>query len=138
MTKAPLKKRNHTVPRCLLKNWVSVRGGESGISYFDIERQQKFFERGKNARFAIFDYLYVPYREDGRRDDSLEDWFSKDENGLALVAKAAHDGELGKLTKMKYINQAARACIALGYRSPYQMYKFIEKCEEDEDSYESV
>jgi hypothetical protein len=135
MSQPGIKRRNHIVPKCLLKNWTSRNQGSIGFHYFDITEQKRRFEQGSSARFAVFDYLYVPYRENGQRDDSVEDWFAKDESALALVAKAAHESNLGKLTRTKYVNQAARACIGLGYRSPYQFYRFLEECEKSEEKF---
>ncbi|MFW8596036.1 hypothetical protein [Cribrihabitans neustonicus] len=80
------------------------------------------FEAGKKANFAITQFFYVPEREGGRRDEELEDWFSVDENGLAQIARAAESGTLSNFENPKLLNQAIRACIALGSRSAYSMY----------------
>lgn len=117
-----VKRRNHEVPKGLLKNWLGSEGGQQGVHYVDLSSGVLKFEKGKEAAFAITDHLYVPQRQNGVRDDALEDWFSIDENGLALFASSAATGTLESFTNHKMIKQAIRACIALGSRSAYNMY----------------
>lgn len=117
-----MKRRNHEVPKGLLKNWLGSEAGHEGAHYIDLSSGVLKFEKGKEAAFAVTDYLYVPERPNGERDDALEDWFSIDENGLALFALSAATGALKSFTNLKMINQAIRACIALGSRSAYGMY----------------
>jgi hypothetical protein len=45
-----------------------------------------------------------------------------DENGLAAFSQSAAAGTLASFTNEKLINQAIRACIALGHRSAYGMF----------------
>lgn len=117
-----VKRRNHEVPKGLLKNWIGQEGGKEGLHYVDLSTGALHFEEGREANFAITDYIYVPERFDGVRDESLENWFSVDENGLAVFAQKAAAGTLASFTNQKLINQAIRACIALGSRSAYGMY----------------
>ncbi|WP_143296502.1 hypothetical protein [Acetobacter sp. DsW_54] len=117
-----MKRRNHEVPKGILKNWLGSEADHEGAHYIDLSSGVLKFEKGKEAAFAITDYLYVPQRPNGERDDALEDWFSIDENGLALFALSAATGALKSFTDQKMINQAIRACIALGSRSAYGMY----------------
>ncbi len=122
MSEKIVKRRNHEVPKGLLKNWLGSESGDEGFHYIDLSTGMLKFERGKEANFAITDHLYVPQRSNGERDDTLEDWFSVDENGLALFARSAAAGALESFTNQKMINQAIRACIALGSRSAYGMF----------------
>lgn len=122
MSEKIVKRRNHEVPKGLLKNWLGNEGGHEGLHYIDLSNGMLKFEKGKEANFAITEHLYVPQRPNGERDDSLEDWFSIDENGLALFARRAAAGALESFTNQKMINQAIRACIALGSRSAYGMF----------------
>lgn len=124
-----VKRRNHEVPKGLLKNWLGNRGAEKGFHYFDLTNHDLRFEKGKGARFAITDYLYVPEREDGKRDDELENWFSVDENGLALFSRSAAAGNLQNFNNPKLLNQAIRGCIALGSRNAYSMYMVMKAME---------
>lgn len=117
-----VKRRNHEVPRGLLRNWIGSCGGKARFHYRSLHDFQTKFEVGQQAKFAITDYLYVPYSEKGERDDELENWFSIDENSLAKLAKAARRGRPEQITQHKLITQAIRACVALGYRSAYQFY----------------
>jgi hypothetical protein len=119
-----VKRRNHEVPRGLLKNWISGSGDSSGHYYLNVpvDDERVRFEQGDAANFAITDYLYVPIVSGTVRDDSLEDWFAVDENGLAPFAKAAQNGDWSNLGNNKMMLQAIRACIALGFRCSYQFY----------------
>lgn len=116
-----LKRRNHEVPRGLLKNWLSSSGGQQGYHYWDYADFTRKFEKGTWANFAVTEYLYVPYISSTERSDALEDWFSIDENGLARLAVAAHSGQ-SKSFSSKIMSQAIRASIGLGYRSAYQFH----------------
>lgn len=120
-----VKRRNHEVPKGLLKSWVGRDGSKDGIHFVDLSTGTLCFEVDREARFAITDYIYVPERRNGERDDALEDWFSIDENGLAVFSQQAAAGTLGSFTNEKLINQAIRACIALGNRSAYSMFMAI-------------
>ena len=115
-----VKRRNHEVPKGLLKNWLSSRGVDEGFHYVDLSTHDLRFEKGKEAKFAITDYLYVPERKEGKRDDALENWFSVDENGLAQFARSAAAGKLQSFKNPKFLNQAIRGCIALGSRNAYR------------------
>lgn len=117
-----VKRRNHEVPKGLLKNWLGHQGSKDGLHYVDLKDGSLHFEEGKGANFAITDYIYVPERKNGERDDWLENWFSTDENGLAVFAQHAAHGSLSSFNNEKMIVQAIRACIALGSRSAYGMF----------------
>jgi hypothetical protein len=121
------KRRNHEVPKGLLKNWIDRTQNKTGHHYFDIDKQAQKFEEGNKAKFAITDYLYVPFDAKGERDDTLENWFSIDENGLAIFSSAFQNGDINSIKNNQlYINQAIRSCIALGYRSAFHFYKTSE------------
>ena len=118
-TPPPVKRRNHEVPRGILKNWLATASGRRGFHYVNLENGSLCFESGVQAKFAITEYLYVPLVARLQRNDALENWFSVDENGLAPFARAAQAGQLNEFQNKKLMNQAIRACIALGYRSAY-------------------
>jgi hypothetical protein len=120
-----VKRRNHEVPKGLLKSWLGRENGKGGFHYIDLSTGALCFEEGREASFAITDYIYVPQRVNGERDDALEDWFSIDENGLAVFSQKAAAGTLASFTNEKLIKQAIRACIALGNRSAYSMFMAI-------------
>lgn len=125
-----IRRKNHEVPKGLLKNWLGTSlAGEVGIHYLPVGSLPKF-ETGEHANFAIFKDLYVPNIAPGGRDDSLEVWFSVDENGLAPFAKAAQTGTLDK--RPKIVGQALRACIALGYRCSYHSFMVAQSLETDD------
>ncbi len=117
-----VKRRNHEVPKGLLKNWLGRAGSEEGLHHIVLSSGDIRFEKGREAKFAITEHIYVPERVNGERDDWLENWFSIDENGLAAFSQSAAAGTLASFTNEKLINQAIRACIALGHRSAYGMF----------------
>lgn len=121
MSQKNLKRRNHEVPKGLLKNWLGTEGKKQGLHYVDLTNGNLMFEEGRNANFAITDFLYVPVRENDERDDALEDWFAVDEGSLADFARCRTDRDFNNLTE-KVLNKAIRACISLGQRSAYSMY----------------
>ena len=116
-----LKRRNHEVPRGLLKNWLGSKGGQQGYHFWDFADCERKFEKGSWAGFAVTELLYVPFVSEIERSDALEDWFAVDENGLALLGVAAQSGQVHSL-KPKILTQAIRAAIALGFRNAYQFY----------------
>lgn len=120
-----VKCRNHEVPKGLLKNWLGSQNSDRGLHHIDLSTGELRFEKGRRADFAITEHLYVPERANGKRDDALEDWFSIDESGLALFARSAAAGTLATFNNEKLINQAIRACIALGQRSAYSMFMAV-------------
>ena len=112
------KRRNHTVPRSLLCEWLTSNpGGRQGIYYIDCDDGTQKFEEGKQAKFAISEYLYVPIGTDGYRDERMEDWFSPDENALVTLSRETTSKSFGKAMKPRQKGNAIRASIILGYRS---------------------
>lgn len=130
-----VKRRNHEVPKGLLKNWLSTSSGQTGHHYIGIAPSTSgpTFETGGNANFAITDYIYVPFVNSTERDDTLEDWFATDESGLAPFAKAAQSGQLDEFDNPKLMNQALRACVALGYRSAYHFFMVAELLDQNDE-----
>lgn len=117
------KRRNHTVPKCLLKRWLTHLDGSSGHWTLDCAGNYVFFHAGKDAEFAIRDYRYVPVRssQDGNayRDESLEDWFAQGENDFASVTDRILAGEQIKASEGSF-GGFLQAAILLGFRSWYE------------------
>ncbi|WP_177341067.1 DUF4238 domain-containing protein [Comamonas thiooxydans] len=125
----PAKRRNHTVPKALLKRWLSQHEGSKGYWTLDCASGDIRFEQGEKASFAISDYRYVPVRTtEGRapyRDEAVEDWFSKGENDLAFVTDLVLEKKpLGSFGKK--ILGFTEAAILLGFRSAYE-YEMLER-----------
>ncbi len=76
------KRRNHFVPRMLLKNFTD----EDGKLYFFDKRfeEKRILKTTPDALYRECD-LYVVRNEDGNRDDSAEDRFAEFERKVAPV-----------------------------------------------------
>lgn len=122
------KRANHTVPRALLKRWLTTVNGLEGCWYLDCATGAIRFELGNKASFAISEYRYVPIRmpEDGApyRDESIEDWFSTGENDLARITDLVLQRQ-----SLQGLDGAGggflQAAILLGFRSSYE-YQCLE------------
>ena len=117
------KRRNHTVPKALLKRWLTEADGKLGHWVLDCKSGDIDFRLGSEASFAIRDFVYVPIRSHNGaapyRDETVEDWFSLGENDLALVT----DWILKKEPiehRTKAVGRLLQAVIALGFRSAYE------------------
>lgn len=123
----PAKHRNHTVPKALLKRWLTEVDGTVGHWVLDCETGQIAFHRGAEASFAIREYRYVPVREpDGQaayRDETIEDWFSLGENDLALITDRLLKKE-SLANREKATGGFIQAAILLGFRSAYEYEVF--------------
>lgn len=121
------KRRNHTVPRSLLCEWIASKPPrQQGIYFIDCNDGILKFEEGGQANFAVSEYLYVPIGTDGYRDERMEDWFSPDENALVTLSRETTSKSFGKAMKPHQKANAIRASIILGYRSHYEFGKIAE------------
>lgn len=120
---ANAKRRNHTVPKALLKRWLVNHAGVQGLWVLDCAAGKVSFHPGDEAAFAIRDYRYVPIRTDANgqayRDETVEDWFSQGENDLAAVTELALSGQLAAV-KPSMLGGLVQAIILLGFRSSYE------------------
>lgn len=116
------KRRNHTVPKALLKRWLVEKDGKQGHWVLDCDSGSVSFKSGKEAEFAIRDYCYVPIRSAASgvryRDESVEDWFSIGESALAKITDLIVTG--GGKAKRRDFEKLLTASILLGYRSAYE------------------
>lgn len=117
------KHKNHTVPRCLLKRWLTNTSNGLGHWVLDCESGAIKRHLGATAKFAIREFRYVPVRTEENdtpfRDESLEDWFSTGENDLAVVTDKCIAEDLSSV-KPAVFGGFIQACILLGYRSWYE------------------
>lgn len=112
-----IRENNHQVTGSILRNWLDYEGQIVGINFYDISDQKKKFSKGKDTRFAIIPYLYVPMTDSGR-DDIFERDLSKDEDHLGRLIKSTQDGR-ENLIRQDTAQKAIRACVSLGCRSGY-------------------
>ena len=54
------KRRNHTVPKALLKHWRTAVDGTVGYWVLDCDTGQVAFKPGSEASFAVSEFRYVP------------------------------------------------------------------------------
>ena len=125
----PAKHRNHTVPKALLKRWLTAFDGNVGHWVLDCDSGQIEFKPGAEASFAISEFRYVPVRTpDGQaqyRDETVEDWFSRGENDLALITDCLLKKE-SLADRGNAVGGLIQAAILLGFRSAYE-YEMFER-----------
>ncbi len=116
------KRRNHTVPKGYLKRWLVNHNGKLGHWVLHCKSGDITFEEGKDATFAIKDYLYVPIRKyEGKepyRDESVEDWFSYGENYLASLPENLST-QLNSIKDIPILG-LIESVILLGFRSAHE------------------
>ncbi len=124
----PAKRRNHTVPKALLKRWLAEVDGTQGHWVLDCDTGKVTFKPGTEASFAISEFRYVPVRapkgQTPYRDETVEDWFSQGENDLARIT----DHILNKQSlggRDNAVGGFIQAAILLGFRSAYE-YEMLE------------
>jgi hypothetical protein len=132
----PAKRRNHTVPKAILKRWLTQVGGHVGHWVLDCTTGQISFKVGTEASFAVSEFRYVPVRTPAGqapyRDEFVEDWFSRGENDLALITDRLLENR-----SLQETGSAAggfiQAAILLGFRSAYE-YEMLEQLLTSTDS----
>lgn len=117
------KHRNHTVPKALLKRWLTEYNGRKGHWVLDCRTGHIAFHIGSKASFAISEFRYVPVRKTvGKkpyRDESLEDWFSQGENALARITDHLLEKQLLP-SHGNVVGDFIQSAILLGFRSAYE------------------
>lgn len=123
----PAKRRNHTVPKALLKRWLTEVDGTVGHWVLDCDTGQIAFKPGAGASFAISEFRYVPVRapngQTPYRDETVEDWFSQGENDLALITGLLLNGQSLE-NRGDTVGGFIQAAILLGFRSAYEYEAF--------------
>lgn len=123
------KHKNHTVPKALLKRWLTEHGDDIGHWVLDCASGQIAFNVGSEATFAISEFRYVPVRTNGGqapyRDEIVEDWFAQGENDLALITDRLLAAQ-PLPNRSDAVGGFIQAAILLGFRSAYE-YEMLEK-----------
>ncbi|MGE3682323.1 MAG: DUF4238 domain-containing protein [Bdellovibrionales bacterium] len=132
----PEYKKNHYIPKVLLKNWVVSGATYEGVHVFEIEPKKFSFSAsrgGSGFSFAIINDLYVPILE-GERIVDAEKWLS----GL--------EGSIGKILPMLLASTDIRyeshleavkfvmGLLSLQYRSEYILSRVRETVATDPDA----
>lgn len=119
-------KKNHYIPRVILKNWITSGQYYNGIHVFEINSKQFSFSEAKGRggfSFAMINNLYVPIIE-GERVVNGEKWLSGLESAIGKILPIILMGNEIKypdnLTAVKFI----MGLLSLEYRSEYLLSLF--------------
>jgi len=133
-------KKNHYIPKVILKHWASKGSKYDGVHVYEIESQSNSFSTangGSGFSFAIVNDLYVPII-DGERVVSAEKWLS----GLeAEIGKTLPQITVGGDIRYDSLSSAAKfimALLSLEFRSEYLLKKFKETIDSDSKIQEFV
>jgi hypothetical protein len=86
-------KKNHFIPKSVLKYWVDPKTPHRGVHVYDIVKKRIYVSTGTGSTpfsFAIGRDLYV-HAATGTRAVGLEKWFSGLESSLGSLSRQAHD-----------------------------------------------
>ncbi len=133
-------RKNHFIPKSVLKYWIDPETPHQGIHVYDIAKKRVYVSTGAGSTpfsFAIGRDLYV-HTATGTRAVGLEKWFSGLESSLASLSRQAHDrvDEI-KLGVLANWTKALMAVVSLECRSPYVIRK-MEKALQDNPSLREI
>ncbi|MVM39465.1 DUF4238 domain-containing protein [Spirosoma sp. HMF3257] len=124
-------KKNHTIPRVILKEWVSKKDGLEGVFVYEIDKKKEYFSSAKGGRgfsFAITNFLYVP-DIDGKKHPNLEKWKSGLESVLSKFIRSIKSQQVKGLVKDNAeLALILMSIISLDATSKYDIelgYKFL-------------
>lgn len=121
----PLR-RNHYIPKFMLRYWASRPPGQSytGVWTYEIATKKKSLanaQGGTAFSFAIVDDLYVP-RIDDERATAIERWLADLEAALAAMARQMHaKSDPLRFKSLDDLRKAISALFALECRSPHTL-----------------
>lgn len=128
-------KKNHYIPRVILKNWVTTGPQYEGVHVFEIDANKFSFSASKGSSgfsFAIVNDLYVPILEGGRVV-SAEKWLSGLEGTIGSVLPMVLAGGdiqyASPSTALKFV----MGLLSLEFRAEYILDRFKETLEKDLD-----
>ncbi|MEA4808703.1 hypothetical protein SDC9_32313 [bioreactor metagenome] len=125
------KKKNHYVPRCLLKRWSLNNGTYDGVFVLNCLSKTINFSSAKGNKgfsFASIDNLYILDKNDVRYTN-LEDWFSGLENTLSIFIDKVVKRETTLFKDSAQLYKALMGLLSFEFRSRYlfqEGIKFIE------------
>lgn len=133
-SKTIIKKKNHVTPKCLIKQWEVEGEKYRGVFVYENEKKEIKFSCGEGQKpfsFAIEKYIYVP-EVDGKRIDSLENWFADVEGNLAFFIEQLRNSIEGLplLRDKGAFHKFLIAIFSLKNRSKYDLEcvsKYLEK-----------
>lgn len=119
-------KKNHYIPKVILKNWVTQGPTYDGINAFDIETKKIIFSAAKGSSgfsFAIANDLYVPIL-DGERIVDAEKWLSGLEGAIGAILPNIISGKDIQYPNHMDAVKFLMGLLSLQYRSEYDLSKF--------------
>lgn len=119
-----IKKNNHVIPRCLLKQWVTFEDDRYGVNVYEIPKKKYSYSSPLSQRgysFAIEEYLYVPIDED-ERSNKLEDWLGSLETTLdTFILKIKEGGGKTLFNTLEEYGKLLMALLSFANRSVYDI-----------------
>lgn len=117
-------KKNHTIPRTILKHWISSVDGREGVFVYEIEKDREYFSSaagGKAFSFAISNYLYVP-EIDSLRYPNLEKWKGNLEGTLSVFIEILKKQQRTDIAKNNdHLAQILMSILSLHATSKYDI-----------------
>lgn|GEM_PF-2664139 len=126
-------KKNHYMPKVILKNWVVPGASYEGVHVYEIDQKKFSFSASKGGSgfsFAIVNDLYVPILE-GERVVDAEKWLSGLESAIGSVLPTILSGGEIKYSDHMMAVKFVMGLLSLQYRSEYVLSRFREAVEKD-------
>lgn len=129
----PQFKNNHTIPRCLIKEWAIERSDYFGAHVYEYAKDKTHFSAGKGTgaySFAIEPDIYVA-QKDKERIVAVEKWLGGVENAFSIFLreiKKNHGSYL--LRDKKSFDLVLLALFSLRHRSKHNLdsiHRFLDK-----------
>jgi hypothetical protein len=120
----PKFKNNHTIPKCLIKQWAVQGPDYLGTYVYEYKPEKSHFSAGKGSgsySFAIETDIYVPKNEE-ERIDKIERWLGGIENTLSIFLRELKKNHNSVLLKdRKSFDLLLLALFSLRHRSKYNL-----------------
>ena len=133
-------KKNHYIPKVILKHWITKGLKYDGVHVYDIEKQAFSFSSANGSSgfsFAIVNNLYVPILE-GERVVSAEKWLSGLEAEIGKTLPQIVTGGDIRYDSLLSATKFIMGLLSLEFRSEYLLKKFKEAIDADSKIQEFV
>lgn len=137
----PQFKKNHTIPRCLIKEWAIETPSYSGTYVYEFEKDKIHFSSGKGQSaysFAIEPDIYVAIKNEARIQ-TVENWLGGVENNLDIFLREIKKNHGSYLFKdKKNFDLLLLALFSLRHRSRYNLESIHEFLSKNADYKEKI
>ncbi|MBO0930467.1 DUF4238 domain-containing protein [Fibrella aquatilis] len=134
-------KKNHTIPKAVLKHWVITKDEREGVFVYDIIKGKQYFSssKGKSAfSFAISSDLYVP-TIDGIRNVDMELWKSGLEDTIAPFIDKLISKNINNIAKDRtHLAKILTAIFVLDYSSKHRFDIYLRFIKENPELKENI